>query len=309
MIPNEGSGIGKPIWISKDVQTALKRQEAVVSLETAVLTHGLPHPHNVEILNSIIEEIKGKGAVPCVIGVIDGVVRAGLTLGEVSMLGTEKDVKKISSRDLPAVIGLSLTGGTTVSSTAFISRRIGIDVMATGGIGGIHRDQGGIPDVSLDLLELSRTDIIVVCSGPKSILDLRATFEALETMGIQVIGYGTDEMPAFLSRSSGITLEWRVDDPSDVSSIFRSGRKIGYGGSLLVMNPIPAGSSMDPGETDDLIESIIEGGVPEGKNATPYILEELSRKTDMKSVNANRDLLISNASLAADIALDLANHS
>lgn len=308
MITKEISGIGGPIRISKDVQTALNRKEAVVSLETAVLTHGLPHPHNVEIMNSIIEEIEGKGAVPCVIGVIDGVVRAGLNSEEISILGSEIDVKKISSRDLPAVLGLSMTGGTTVSSTAFISRKIGIDVMATGGIGGVHRDQGGIPDISLDLLELSRTDLIVVCSGPKSILDLRGTYEALETMGVQVVGYGTDEMPAFLSRSSGIDLEWRVDDPSDVSSIFRSGRKIGYDGSLLVMNPIPQGSSMDHGEMDDLIDGIIEKGVPEGKNATPYILGELSRKTGMKSVDANRDLLIANASLAADIALDLTNH-
>ncbi len=278
--------------------------DAVVALESTVIAHGLPHPVNLETAKKLQNIVKDEGAVPAVIGVISGEVVVGLNESEIEKLANGQSVK-VGVRELPYVMAKGLDGDTTVSATLRVASIAGIDVFVTGGIGGFHRDAF---DISQDLYELSRTRGIVISAGAKSILDLEKTVELLETLGVIVVGYKTKEFPAFYTSSSGIPLNMWVDDVNDIVKIYESTKKINYQGAILVANPIPISKEIPRDELEDWTERALEQAKKEGvrgKALTPYLLEKLSEFSSGRTLEANIELLISNARLGAKIALKL----
>lgn len=298
-----------PAWleVSDEVGDALRSARPLVALESTVLAHGLPRPRNLEVALALETLVRQAGAVPATIAVIEGRARVGLATAQLERIALDDGVHKLSTRDLPLALARRSTGATTVASTAFLATRAGISVFATGGIGGIHR--GAPPDVSADLVELGRTPIVVVCAGAKSILDLPATREALETLGVLVLGWRTDELPAFYSRSSGLPVDGRVEDASGVARIWEAQRAIGIAAACLVCAPIPDEHALDQQQADSaIVEAVAEArsrGIS-GKAITPHLLRRLAEVTGGKSLEANVALLENNTRIAAAIAAAMA---
>ena len=283
----------------------------VVALETTVVAHGLPYPQNLSTAQEMEALVSREGAVPASIALMDGEARVGLTAEDLHRLATERDVLKISRRDLASCLVQRRTGATTVAATMFLAHRAGIKVFATGGIGGVHRVAPGLPptDVSADLPELARTPVCVVCSGAKSILDLPATLEWLETWGVPVVGYGCDTLPAFYVRSSGLRLILRADTPNQVAQLCRAHWALGLGG-VLVTVPIPEDDALAPGEAEEataqaLAEAAAQGVT--GSATTPFLLKRMVEISGGATLKANVALLRNNASVAARVAVALAS--
>jgi len=292
--------------ISPDVKASIHKHAPVVALETAVMTHGLPHPINLQLAADMESIIIKAGATPATIGLIDGIIYAGLSHQQLVHLSETKVARKISQRDFGVAMATHCDGGTTVAGTAIIAHAVGIHVFATGGIGGVHRLAPF--DVSADLPVLARTPIVVVCAGAKAILDLPATLEYLETMGIPVIGYQTDEFPAFYSHSSGLPVSQRADTPELVAEIARSHFGLGLRSAVLVTVPPPASAAIPAEEIESQIQSAVrqahEQGI-RGAATTPYLLERMSTLTSGRSLSTNLELLKNNAQVAAEIACAL----
>lgn len=280
------------------------RQRPLVALESTVISHGLPYPHNLTLAREMESIVRGQGAEPRTVGIINGELLAGLNEEQLIHLATADDVRKVSRRDLPIVTARGIDGATTVATTMWIAHRFGIQVFATGGIGGIHR--GDLSDVSADLQELAQTPVIVVCAGAKAILDLPATLEYLETHGITVVGYGTDEFPAFYSRSSGLAVDVRCDGPDEVAAIWRAKQALGLPGGLLVTAPVPEDDEIPASEIEPAIVQAIEEAEQRGLRSaevTPFLLTRIAELSGDRSLTSNLALLKNNARVAADIAI------
>ncbi len=291
---------------SPEVSEAIRQRRPVVALESTLITHGFAYPRNVEVATQMEDAVRACGAQPATVAVLDGNITIGLNAEQIEHLATTRQARKCSVRDLGIVMGLGLDGSTTVAATMFIAARAGISVFATGGIGGVHR---GHPfDVSADLTELGRTPVTVVCAGAKALLDLPLTFEHLETLGVPVLGYQTDDIPAFYSRSSGLRADARINIPGDLAAIVRARRELHLPGGELVCVPVPQEAELPR----DVAEAAIRGaqrmaddlGI-HGAAATPFLLDEIAKRTNGASVRANIALLVNNARVAAQIAAAL----
>ena len=297
------------IKIAEEVKKALAEGKAVVALESTIISHGMPYPQNVETALRVEEEVRKSGAVPATIAIIDGVPTVGCNREEIEKLGKAGlTVTKVSRRDIPIVIAKGLNGATTVASTMIFAEKAGVKIFATGGIGGVHRGAEKTMDISADLDELSKTNVTVVCAGAKSILDLNLTMEYLETKGVAVIGYGTDELPAFFTRESGIKVGYRMDTPKEIAKSMKAKEDMGLEGGMLVTNPIPEEYSMDVeviGEAiDKAVKEAEEKGV-KGKDITPFLLDKIQKITGGDSLASNIQLVLNNARLASQIAVEL----
>ncbi len=292
------------IILSDEVQTALQEQRPVAALESTVIAHGLPYPANIEVALAMEAMIRSEGAIPATIGIRDGKIKIGLTLDEITRLGTAQHVQKVSRRDLAFTLATGQLGATTVAGTMLCAHMAGIHFFATGGIGGVHRGAESSMDISADLTELSRTPVLVVCAGAKSILDLDLTLEYLETQGIPVIGWQTDEFPAFYVRHSGRRLSHRADDVDIIAAIARTQWECHLHG-LVVGCPIPEQYAMDPAPleaaTREALRLAREEGI-RGAATTPFLLAHVAKVTVGESVEANKALLINNALWAARFA-------
>lgn len=299
----------KTLKISEEVRYALEHGKPVVALESTIISHGMPYPDNVKTALTVEKTVRENGAVPATIAIIKGVPTVGLSEEEIEHLGKEgTKVVKVSRRDIPVVIAKKLDGATTVASTMIFAETAGIKVFATGGIGGVHRGATETMDISADLEELHQTNVTVVCAGAKSILDLGLTLEYLETKGVPVLGYKTDELPAFFTRKSGFKVDYRMDSPEEIAAAVKAKDALGLSGGMLVANPVPEEYSMDP----DKIEAVISEAVEEakalgiaGKKVTPFLLEKIRNVTGGDSLFTNVKLVLNNAALAAKIAAEL----
>jgi len=292
--------------LSPEVAAALAAGKPVVALESTIISHGMPFPQNVETALRVERTIRENGAVPATIAIIGGRLKAGLTQDEIEYLGRKgRDVAKASRRDLPVLVAQGADGATTVTTTMIIAAMAGIKVFATGGIGGVHRGAETTMDISADLEELASTPVMVICAGAKSILDLGLTLEYLETKGVPVIGYGTDELPAFYTRRSGFKVDYRLDTPEQLAAAFRAKLAMGLKGGMLVTNPIPEEYSMDPERINAVIDQAVaecnELGI-KGKEITPYLLARIKDLTGGDSLASNIQLVLNNARLAAQTA-------
>ena len=299
----------KYLDISEEVKKALDEKKPIVALESTIISHGMPYPKNVETALRVEEEVRKNGAVPATIAIIGGRLKAGLTKDEIEYFGKKGTlITKASRRDIPALIARKEDGATTVAATMIIASLAGIDVFATGGIGGVHRGAEKTMDISADMDELSKTEVMVVCAGAKAILDLPLTMEYLETKGVNVIGYTTDELPAFYTRKSGLKVVWRSDTPKEIADIWKVQKDIYPGTGLLVTNPIPEEYSMDSGyinkEINIAIEEMNKLGI-KGKETTPYLLDKIQKLTGGESLEANIRLVLNNAMLASKVAVEL----
>ena len=302
--------MNKYLDISPEVKEALDAGKPVVALESTIISHGMPYPKNVETALLVEQTIRDNGAVPATIAVIGGRLKAGLSREEIEHLGKAgRAVTKASRRDLPALCARGADGATTVTTTMIIAHMAGIKIFATGGIGGVHRGAETSMDISADLEELAQTPVMVVCAGAKSILDLGLTLEYLETHGVPVIGYGTDELPAFYTRKSGFGVDYRVDSPAELAAMFRAQRELDYRGGMLVTNPIPEEYSMDKRIIDAAIEEALRQctalGI-HGKDTTPFLLAKVVELTGGDSLESNIKLVLNNAKVAALTAAELA---
>lgn len=295
--------------IAPEVAEALKNGKPVVALESTIISHGMPYPQNVETALQVERIIRENGATPATIAIIGGRLKAGLSESEIDYLGkTGSGVTKASRRDLPVLVAKGMDGATTVTTTMMIAHMAGIQVFATGGIGGVHRGAETTMDISADLEELAQTPVMVICAGAKSILDMGLTLEYLETKGVPVIGYGTEELPAFYTRKSGFGVDYRLDTPAELASAFSAQREMGLRGGMLVTNPIPEEYSMDA----DVINNAIDAAVAEanergihGKATTPFLLAKIKDITGGDSLSSNIQLVYNNARLAAATAVEL----
>ena len=297
----------KHLKISAPVDEALRGGRAVVALESTIITHGMPYPRNVETALAVQAAITERGAVPATTAVLGGKMRVGLSDDEIDALGQAGDTAvKVSRRDLAFTIAHGTVGGTTVAATMMLAAMAGVRVFATGGIGGVHRGASTTFDVSADLQELARTEVVVVCAGPKSILDLGLTLEYLETHGVPVIGFGTDMVPAFYSRESDFHADYRIDDAAGVAAVMAVRRDLGVGGGMLVTNPIPVEYSMDRSVIDAAINTAVAEASARniiGKGTSPFLLGRIVELTGGASLDANIQLVLNNARVAADIAI------
>jgi pseudouridylate synthase len=292
--------------VAPEVRRALAHSEPVVALESTVLAHGLPRPRNLELGRALEAEVRGGGAVPATIALIGGHALVGLTERELEHVALTDGVLKCSTRDLPVAFAGGHDGATTVAATMWLAARAGIEVFATGGIGGVHR--GLPPDVSADLLELQRTSLLVVCAGAKSILDLPATREALETAGVLLLGWKTDRMPAFYSLDSGVEVDRRVESADEAARIWRAHRALDLPGSVLLCVPPPVEHALEAAEVEGAIQRALRQAEREGvagKRLTPFLLRAVAEQTGGRSLDANLALLRKNARVAAAVATAL----
>ncbi|MBR5533403.1 MAG: pseudouridine-5'-phosphate glycosidase [Ruminiclostridium sp.] len=295
--------------IHPEVAEALKQGKPVVALESTIISHGMPYPQNVQTALEVEEVVRSAGAVPATIAILKGRLKAGLTREEIESLGQKgQAVTKTSRRDLAILIAKGMDGATTVATTMMIAHMAGIRVFATGGIGGVHRGAETTMDISADLQELAQTDVAVVCAGAKAILDLKLTLEYLETHGVPVLGYGTEELPAFYTRTSGLSVDYRVDSPEELAKIMQVRRDLALSGGILITNPIPKAWSMDP----EVINAAIHRAIGEaesqgitGKAVTPFLLARVKELTGGDSLESNIVLVKNNARLAAEVAAAL----
>jgi pseudouridine-5'-phosphate glycosidase len=324
-----------PTWLKFSPTLQWGAQAPVVALESTVISHGLPYPANLETALHLEEIVRSQGAIPATIGIIAGEVVVGLDQRQIEHLATAKGVRKVSRRDLPIVVARRLDGATTVATTAWAAHQAGVSVFATGGIGGVHRTgswkleaggqkrEAGSPassiqfpasnflaaDISADLPELAQTPVLVVCAGAKAILDLPATLEWLETHGVPVVGYGTDQLPAFYNRDSGLPVDVRADSPAEVAALYRAQRALGLPGGMLVTVPLPEDTELPRDQMETAIAQALEeaeGRGIKGRELTPFLLARVSALTGEASLRANLALLENNARVGAQIAVALA---
>jgi pseudouridine-5'-phosphate glycosidase len=292
--------------VAEEVAEALAAQRPVVALESTIISHGLPRPDNLRIAREIEAAVRAGGAVPATIALVDGEARIGLDDAALTAVATSDEVVKVSTRDLATVAARGGHGATTVAATAHLATRAGIGVFATGGLGGVHREAKDTWDESADLVALASLPITVVCAGVKSILDVAATLERLETLGVGVLGYGTDAFPGFYLRDSGHRVDWRVDTPQDVAAVLAARRALGTDTrGLVVANPLPAEEQVDPALHERLLQAGLAAAAAagvHGKDVTPFLLEFFHRESDGVSLRANVRIILRNAELAAQIA-------
>ena len=293
------------VKISDRVREAIAHGRPVVALESTIIAHGLPRPHNLQAAHDFEAMLTDAGVVPATIAVIDGVPTVGLDDTEIERIALE-DIPKVSSRDLAVAVGRKSSGATTVAATSTLAALAGIRVFATGGLGGVHRAANESFDESADLVTLSRTRVTVVCAGVKSILDIAATLERLETLNVPVVGYRTNRFPAFYLSDSGFPLEWRVDSPEEVASIMQAGDELGSRGALIVANPVPVEQQLDPDVHDGLLIQALhaadEAGL-RGKAVSPFLLDFFQRESGGRSLVVNLDLAAHNVMVAGTIAI------
>jgi pseudouridine-5'-phosphate glycosidase len=305
-----GGSLPGTLVVADEVADALDAGRAVVALESTILAHGLPRGDNRRAADRIEGAVRAGGAVPATIAVLDGAVRIGLTPAELDRLCTDDAIAKLSVRDVGVALALGVDGATTVASTSALAHRAGIAVFATGGLGGVHREAGSTFDVSADLRVLGRTPIVVVCAGVKSILDVGGTLEYLETLSVPVLGYRTDRFPGFYLSDSGFPVPWRVDTPADAAAVLVRRRGLALDdAAVVVANPLPPDRQLDPDLHDRTLEqglALLAAESVSGKDVTPRLLEFFHRSTGGASLRVNLDLVLSNAALAAEIAVALA---
>lgn len=294
------------LFIAQEVLYAQKSGIPVVALESTVITHGLPHPQNLSLAQDMEKQVRAAGAVPATVGVLDGQLLVGLNEVQLERLASGKGLRKISGRDLGTVLGKGESGGTTVAGTLVAAKCAGLRVFATGGIGGVHR---GAPfDISADLPQLSHSPLVVVCAGAKAILDLSATIEYLETLSVPVVGYQTDEFPAFYARSSGLPVSARADSPEEVANIAKAHWGLGLKSAVLLANPPPEDVALVASEIEGVIQLALEEAQAKGisgQEVSPFLLQRVSELSGGESLRANLGLLKNNAKLAAQIAQHL----
>ena len=294
-----------PLHPSPEVAAARAAGRPVVALESTIITHGMPWPQNLETARAVEAEVRAAGAVPATIAVIKGQIHAGLTEDQLSALAQEKEVRKLSRADLAACLAAGETGATTVAATMICAHLAGIEVFATGGIGGVHRGADQSFDISADLSELARTPVTVVAAGAKALLDLPKTLEVLETLGVPVIGHGSGEFPAFWSRRSGLPAPLRMDSAAELAQAHRMRAALGLNGGQLVANPIPEAHEIAREEIDPIIAAALSEAARQGitgKAVTPFLLQRIFELTQGRSLTANIALVLNNARLAAAIA-------
>ncbi|MCA1950933.1 MAG: pseudouridine-5'-phosphate glycosidase [Treponema sp.] len=297
--------------LSPEVESALRDGRPVVALESTIISHGMPYPKNVETALQVEAQVRSKGAIPATIAIMNGKLKAGLTTDEIEFLGKKGlAVIKSSRRDIPFVLAKKETGATTVAATMIVAHLAGIRIFATGGIGGVHRFAQETFDISADLEELARTSVAVVCAGAKSILDLGLTLEYLETRGVPVIGYKTKELPAFYCRESGFPVDYQLDTPEEIAQVLSLKWQTGLEGGVVIANPIPEAYALPKADIDRIIEQALSEarsrGI-KGKETTPFLLAKIVELSGGKSLEANIQLVLNNASLAAQIAAKLAD--
>ena len=294
--------------ITPEVSRAIAGKIPIVALESTIISHGMPYPKNVETALNVEKIIRENGAAPATIAILQGRLKVGLTREEIEYLAKGKEVVKASRRDIPFIIAKKLDGATTVAATMIIANLAGIKIFATGGIGGVHRGAQQTFDISADLQELAHTNVAVVCAGAKSILDIGLTLEYLETHGVPVVGFGTNEMPAFYTRKSGFAVDYRVDSPAELAQAIKAKWDLGLNGGIIVANPIPEQYQMDY----DVITRVIDEAVQEaefngikGKETTPFLLAKVKEITKGESLEANIQLVYNNAKVGAQLAVEL----
>ena len=295
----------KYLEIKDEVKEALKEGRAVVALESTIIAHGMPYPQNIETALEIEEIIRANGAVPATIGIIDGIIKVGLTKEEVEFLGESEDVVKVSRRDLPVVLAEKRHGATTVAGTMIAAALAGIKIFVTGGVGGVHRGAETSFDISADLEELKKTSVAVIAAGAKSILDLGLTLEKLETFGVPVLGYQTEELPAFYSRHSGFNCDYRLESPEQTADILKAKWELGLEGGVLIANPVPKADEIEYSVINEKIEQALAEAEAEGikgKKLTPFLLDRIKEITDGQSLKTNISLVRNNAAVGAKIA-------
>jgi len=302
--------VNRSLDIAPEVAAAISAGEAVVALESTIISHGMPYPQNVETALLVEETVRQAGAVPATIAILNGRLKAGLTVEEIQQLGKRgTDVVKCSRRDLPFVVARNEDGATTVAATMIIAAMAGIRVFATGGIGGVHRGAEETMDISADLDELARSNVAVVCAGIKSVLDIGRSLEYLETNGVPVAGFQTDTLPAFYTRDSGYPVDYRVDSAAEVAAAITAKRDMKLDGGMVIAVPIPEEHALDRDEIDAVIEDALAEmgrlGIT-GNETTPFLLGRIAEKTGGKSLAANIQLVINNARVATEIAVELA---
>jgi len=292
--------------IRADVREALAAGRPIVALESTVIAHGLPRPQNLETALAMEEAVRREGAIPATIGLIGGTPIVGLSEAELEILATSSDVVKVSRRDFAPAVSWKKTGATTVAGTLIIAAAAEIRVFATGGIGGVHRGEDF--DVSSDLMELSRNPLAVVCAGAKSILDLPRTVEALETLGVTIVGWQTSEFPAFYSKTSGLPLECRVENAGEAAAVYRAQRELGFRSAVVFCASPPERTALSSAELESFIDQALQAAANSkvsGKALTPFLLGEVAKASGGRTLDANIDLLVRNATIAAKIAVEL----
>ncbi len=296
------------IRVNPEVQNALDNNQPVVALESTIISHGMPYPQNVKTALAVEAILRERGVVPATIGIIDGVGVVGMTPEEIEEFGKRQGIIKVSRRDLPVIMSRKLWGATTVATTMIFAAKAGIEVFVTGGIGGVHRGAQETFDISADLQELAHTNVSVVCAGAKAILDLPLTLEYLETFGVPVLGYKTEELAAFYTRTSGLNLDYKMDDEKEIAEAIVAKREMGLNGGVLIANPIPEEYAMDKEEMDKAINEAIDEmnklGV-HGKESTPFLLAKIKELTGGKSLDSNIQLVFNNAKVGAEIAKEI----
>ena len=299
----------KYLEISPEVQKALDQGRPVVALESTIISHGMPYPQNVETALNVEKIIRDNGAVPATTAIIGGKLRVGLSKDEIDYIGKKGlKVTKASRRDIPVLVARGEDGATTVAATMILANLAGVSVFATGGIGGVHRGAETTMDISADLEELASTPVMVICAGAKSILDLGLTLEYLETHGVSVLGYQTEELPAFFTRKSGFKVDYRMDTPKELAAAFKAKNDLGLRGGMVVANPIPEEYAMDADYiSKSIAEAIDEANAKgiKGKDTTPFLLDKLEKITGGSSLKANIQLVYNNAKVATQIACEL----
>jgi len=295
------------IQLTEEVQKAIQAGAPVVALESTIISHGMPYPQNYEMALAVENEVRKNGATPATIAIVNGIPRAGLSEKEIESFAKKAtQITKVSRRDIPIVMAQNRDGATTVASTMIIAERAGIFIFATGGIGGVHREAETTMDISADLEELAQTNVAVICSGAKSILDIGLTLEYLETKGVPVLGYKTTELPAFYTRESGFKVDIRVDSAADVAAILHAKWSMGLKGGVVIANPVPQDYSLNFNEIEHVIENALHemkrNGI-KGKDSTPYLLGKVKELTAGKSLETNIQLVLNNAYVAAQIAV------
>ncbi|MFW5736856.1 MAG: pseudouridine-5'-phosphate glycosidase [Halanaerobium sp.] len=301
----------KYLEIKEEVKEAIELGKPVVALESTIIAHGMPYPQNIETALEIEEIIRENGAVPATIGIIDGKIKVGLTKKEVEFLGESEEVVKVSRRDLPVVLAEKRHGATTVAGTMIAAELAGIKIFVTGGVGGVHRGAEKSLDISADLEELKKTSVAVIAAGAKSILDLGLTLEKLETFGVPVLGYQTEELPAFYSRHSGFNCDYKLESPEHTADILKAKWDLDLEGGVLIANPVPEADEIEYSVINEKIEQALaeaEAAEISGKELTPFLLDRIKEITDGRSLETNISLVRNNAVVGAKIAKAFADH-
>ncbi len=289
----------------EEVRDAIDEDRPVVALESTIIAHGMPYPENVETALKVEEIVRSAGAVPATIGVLNGEIKVGLSEEEIGQLAEAEEVVKVSRRDFPVVLARGQHGATTVAGTTIVAEKAGIKVFVTGGVGGVHRGEGQVFDVSADIRQVSLSNVAVVSAGVKSILNIGATLEKLETYGVPVLGYGTDEFPAFYSRESGFQVDYRVDSPEEIGKVLLSRWDMGLDGGALIANPVPRKDEITSEVMSEIIDEVVEEAEQKkvsGKRLTPFLLDRIVEKSGGDSLEANIALVKNNAELGGKIA-------